>query len=414
MGPSPSQGRNGRLVLKAKTVFRRFGLKKSLHSVLRFWEIHSLITNRRQAVQVIPNMIVNFDLHIAVNRDIRDGLDARSLDLRIYSFSSHNALVPDRRPVADPMLFVNGRNWRKMNPHRIKNFQHLYGPIIRQAAGFLATYPVSFAQLSALEAKPTMVVAATRYEAPYSLSEQGWLALNELLRAGIDDGWLTLLANNRGDADYIEAFAGIKVPVLPSLCSYTGVRWQGDTAADRLIMCNDQRLIDSIENGTDFRFQGLRRGVQPYSYMAWERCSEVFVIPQNISTMTLFELATAGVPVAVPSARWINELREKNFRVLDQLTFVPRQKLALLSNSPVNSDWETDEGFLDWWLQRSDFYNVDLMPNVRVCDSVEQLMDEDLASLHAALPARTVERNDRLNNERNRAILTAFGTFLRF
>lgn len=408
----PFQRKADGLALKAWNFIRRGGFKKSQHLVLRFWEVHSSVINRRQTVPAIPNLIVNFDLHIAVNRDMKDGLSARSLELQTYSFSSHNALVPDRRPVADPTLFVNGRNWRKMNPQRIKNFQYLYRPIIRQAAGYLVTYPVSFAQLSALEGKPSMVVAATRYEAPYSLSEQRWLALNDLLRAGIEDGWLSLVANNRGDADYIEAFAGFKVPILPSLCSYTGARWQGDTSGERLLMCNDTRLLDTIEEDTNFRFQRLRRTNQPYSYTAWERCSEIFVIPQNISTMTLFELATAGVPVAVPSANWISKLRESNYRVLDQLTFVPHRELALLSNSPIKADWETDEGFLDWWMQRADFYNVDLMPNVRVCDSIEQLMNEHRSSLSSEFSAQTMERNDRLKNDRDQAILAAFGTLV--
>lgn len=63
------------------------------------------------------------------------------------------------------------------------------------------------------------------------------------------------------------------------------------------------------------------------------------MVPQNISTITLFELATAGVPVAISSRRFFHELKPDFEGVLDELTFaaIRRQPLPHFRHSPV--DW---------------------------------------------------------------------------
>lgn len=77
--------------------------------------------------------------------------------------------------------------------------------------------------------------------------------------------------------------------------------------------------------------------------------------------MTLFELATAGVPVAVPSRSLFQSLRRRYKGVLDELTYaeVHRTLVSGREGSPV--DWAAG-GYLDWWLDRADFYDKELMP----------------------------------------------------
>lgn len=55
--------------------------------------------------------------------------------------------------------------------------------------------------------------------------------------------------------------------------------------------------------------------------------------------MTLFELATAGVPVAVPSRRWLKQLRVEGFNVLNECTF---HELANLSTDHLDV-WVVDD-----------------------------------------------------------------------
>ena len=120
--------------------------------------------------------------------------------------------------------------------------------------------------------------------------------------------------------------------------------------------------------------------------------------------MTLFELATAGVPVAVPSRRWITELLGNDFYLLNELSF--HQVLGLdttnmSSNNPANYNSPT---FLDWWLDRSDFYNEKLMPNVREVDSVGDLLKNRTQKRHN-LPELTLKRNSELSRLRKNMII---------
>jgi hypothetical protein len=70
------------------------------------------------------------------------------------------------------------------------------------------------------------------------------------------------------------------------------------------------------------------------------------------------------------------------------------------SNNPANYNSPT---FLDWWLERSDFYNKTLMPNVRVVDSIEDLLKNRNEKRHN-LPELTVKRNGELLTLRNKMI----------
>jgi hypothetical protein len=142
----------------------------------------------------------------------------------------------------------------------------------------------------------------------------------------------------------------------------------------RVIISSDQKLVHYIESSTGKLFNSISVLGIPYLWTDLIHCREILVFPQNISTMTLFELATAGVPVAVPSRRWINELLHNGYLLLNELSF--HQILGLdtskmTTNNPGNYN---SPSYLDWWLDRADFYNSSLMPNVRIVDSIEELV----------------------------------------
>ena len=165
----------------------------------------------------------------------------------------------------------------------------------------------------------------------------------------------------------------------------------------------DKKISDLIELSTRGIYRDISILGKPYNWKDLKNCKEVLVFPQNISTMTLFELATAGVPVAVPSRRWITELLDNGFYLLNELSF--HQILGLnttnmSSDNPANFNSPT---YIDWWLERSDFYNNALMPNVRVVDSIEDLLKNRNEKRHY-LPELTVKRNSELSILRNNMI----------
>lgn len=352
--------------------------------------------------------VFNLDLHIGVIADLEQELKKSKIELTRWSISLHNHLVPGRLPITDPVRYINARKWHLIDSERICKFQERYNKFLKSFDGFICTYSPVFSELYKDLNKPILIVTATRYEAPYTDRQEDWDRFNKYLFSGVKNSKILMYANNLGDADYLTYFTGIRPPVVPSLCEK--YLFNTEQNASNLIIAQDKKIIDLIELSTRGIYRDISSLGKPYSWQDLKGCKEVLVFPQNISTMTLFELATAGVPVAVPSRRWITELLENGFYLLNELSF--HQILGLdttnmSSDNPANYNSPT---YIDWWLERSDFYNEALMPNVRVVDSVEDLLNKRDEKRHC-LPELTVKRNSELSILRNKMI-TEFNCLL--
>jgi len=316
--------------------------------------------------------LFNLDLHIAVIADLEEELVSQGAQVTRWSISNHNHLVPGRNPVSDPVRFVNQKTWRNLNIDVIERFQDRYHDFLAHFDGFVCTYTPAFAELFGVFEKPILVIAATRYEAPYTDRHGDWCRLNEFLTRGVQSGQIVFVANNSGDASYLSHFTGLTVPVVPSLCNKP--TYGRASNPRRLVMSADSRLTRLVELQTQKQYQVPSLRGCTYAWETLAQSSEVLAFPQNVSTMIFFELATAGVPVAVPSRRWIRELRDSGYQVLHQCTFSEIYGLPtahLMEDDPTNYK---SSRYLDWWLDRADFYNEVLMPNVRVVDSISELV----------------------------------------
>ena len=345
--------------------------------------------------------VFNLDLHIGVIADLEQELKKSKIELTRWSISMHNHLVPDRLPITDPVRYINARKWHLMDCERIRKFQDRYNKFLNSFDGFICTYSPVFSELYKDLNKPILIVAATRYEAPYTQRQGDWDRFNKYLLSGVKNSKILMYANNLGDADYIKYFTGFKPQVVPSLCEKT--LFTNEQNGQHVTIAHDKKISDLIELSTRGIYRDISILGKPYKWKDLKNCKEVLVFPQNISTMTLFELATAGVPVAVPSRRWITELLEDGYYLLNELSF--HQILGLdttnmLSNNPANFNSPT---FIDWWLERSDFYNKALMPNVRVVDSIEDLL-KNRNEKRRHLPELTAKRNSELSILRNKMI----------
>jgi hypothetical protein len=69
---------------------------------------------------------------------------------------------------------------------------------------------------------------------------------------------------------------------------------------------------------------------------------------------------------------------------------------------------------LDWWLDRSDFYNRELMPNVRVAENYEELMlsEQEILALRAGVESAIHLRNAQIHL-RSQAFVTDWITSIK-
>lgn len=343
--------------------------------------------------------VFNLDLHIAVISDVRTQLDRTGLDLVDWTLSEHHWALRRRR---DPVAIVNERTWHSFGPRMAKRFRRVYGSYLRSFRGFVATYPPCFALLYEELQRPTLAVAATRYEWPFTHFREHWDWLDERLRRGTEAGWLTLVANNRADVAYVERFTGLKPAYIPSGCSYTGLTYTG-RRPEVVISGTTDDLALSIGKRLGHPAVPLRAGVGArYSWADLYDHRAIVFIPYNISVMALFEQYTAGVPTYVPSRPFLKQLQTEHPReVLGSLSFCQitgRQPARKPAGLDLNDT--ADENVLDWYLDRADFYDDEWMPRLRQFGSWEHLdhllATDDLARISAEMLADRPHRLARI------------------
>jgi hypothetical protein len=319
--------------------------------------------------------LFNMDLHIAVIRDLRTGLKGLDTDLTSWSLSRHNGLVRRAYRFADPVAIVNARSWQRLDANMIDRFRDRYARYLASFDGFVTTLPPAFAELYADTGKPQLVVAATRYEAPYSDRPADWTRLNAFLETGVADGTVQLVANNVGDADYLAHFTGLTPRVVPSVCDYlTESPATGNGRA--VVLGRPGPAVEKVIAAGKGGWATLADAYgTPYAWEQLASSTEVLVLPYNISTMTLFELASAGTPVAVPSPGLAKQLAAADPSILSELSYFQVRRLSAASLSPDDPNNFSAPGFLDWWLSRADFYDTSLMPNVRVIETLDELSE---------------------------------------
>jgi hypothetical protein len=344
--------------------------------------------------------VFNIDMHAAVLSDVRSQLDRRDLSLVHWTLSGHSFLFGRGQ---DPVAIVNDRTWKAFSPRMADNFRRSYGSYLQSFDGFVAAYPPCFSLLYEGLGRPTLVVAATRYEYPLTHFRPHWDWLDDRLRAGVADGWLTLTANNRADADYLERYTGLRAAHIPSGCSYTGLTYTG-TKRPAAIYTGRDPFAAAIT--AKLRHESIVPHASLGRIFSWADLYDqraVVFVPYNVSIMALFEMYTACVPLYVPDRAFLKELMQRYPEdVLSSLSFcqVTRKPPARHGNGLDLND-VTDEAVVDWYLERADFYDTEWMPHIRLFESWEHLdhllHTDDLPAISAAMEAARPGRLHRID-----------------
>lgn len=314
----------------------------------------------------IPKVFA-LDLHNAV---LRDG----------YSFLAKNNLGFERWSISgtsdqfnEPNLklrHINSRTWQFLDSQIISSFQKRYRHTLDKKVGFLVAHTLAFVGLFQKFQKPLLAINSTRYEAPYSFNQAGFNELNSILQSLTMDSKLEIISNNLGDRDYLEYFSGIKSTHIPSLCDYIPRR--SPKNKDWIVLSRNIDLSFEIATfGENLRSQ-YEKYPNGYTHSEFSENFGVVYIPHNISTMRLFELATAGFPIRIPSDKLLMELI-KLPGVLSELSWIQvagKTCPIWLKDTPADPQWLN---FHTWWLERADWKLLEYFPNVSFFDTFTEL-----------------------------------------
>jgi hypothetical protein len=342
--------------------------------------------------------VFNLDVHVAVIADVKAQLDRRGLSLVDWTLSGHSWTAGRER---DPVAVVNERTWQQFAPDTPRRFQQAYAGYLRSFRGFVAAYPPCFALLYEGLGKPTLAIAATRYEWPFTHDAARWAWLDDGLRRALEDGWLVLAANNRADADYLEHYTGLRPAVLPGACAYAADAYTG--TREQVVVCSpDDDLARTICDALSVGAIPLRAGLgQRYERADLYAHRALVYLPYNVSIMSLFEHYAAGAPVYIPERGFLKQLmRDHPQSVLSSISFcqVTAQPAARTAAPDLND--VRDDQVVDWYLDRADFYDPEWMPLIRQFESWSHLdhllRTDDHSAISADMKASNRDRFARI------------------
>lgn len=315
----------------------------------------------------------NLDLHISVIADIKNIFQDLGHEVDDWTLSGHS-WVMGRTP--DKVDIINANNWRSLDKDLCDAFYKRYRDELNQYDGFICTYAPSFCLLYEKFKKPIITVVPIRYEAPFWNNKEKWEWYNQYLRDGIDNGLIIPIANNKCDKEYCEVYTQREWKHIPSLCKYTESVYEPKQSSFLYHSLLPLRMLSH-----DPLIQNKKAALGPnYKWHELTEYRGMIHIPYNISTMSIFENYTSGMPMFFPSLEFILKLRKSfgNRGVLSQLSWREVQGLPagtiLASNNNIKNlnnygDIEEERP----WIELADFYDKEWMPYINYFDSFPEL-----------------------------------------
>ena len=345
----------------------------------------------------------NLDLHIGVIADLKQIFGAQGHTVTDWTISSLSRVIGRERDAVD---VVNEKTWKQINPQMCDAFYERYKDELSVYDGFIVTHTPCFTMLYARWQKPVICVASTRYEHPFSDNATAWQAFNEYLRTAIDSGLVIPVANNRYDADYAELFTQRKWQVIPSLCNYTGAHYTGSSKNSLLHsrfpdvppfprLARKDKAFRSAHFWSRVRRKlRLGRVARGYTWQDLADYRSIVHMPYQVSTMSIFEMYAAGIPMLFPTLRFALQLyADKSQGIFSELSYNQVRHLppgSAIDGGPHDPNRFDDAETMSDWIAKADFYGTE-MPGLMYFDSFEELGERlstmDTSAVHDAMVA---------------------------
>lgn len=286
------------------------------------------------------------DAHVSVIHDLKTmKLD---IDITDWTLSNHSWVINKQK---DHPRHINSDTVMKLNSDMIKNFQDEYDEFLSQFDGFIVCHIPAFAMIYEKYRKPVIWVNSCRFDLPFSSRLNGDKdTRNEFIsciKRLNNNRLLYPVSNNKGDQLCTENGTGIKPQHIPSLCDYTGISYN-PTRRTFLLYTGNMPSHHLITSKSDIG-----------NKYAWNTLGEfkgIIHMPYEISTMSMFEQFTAGIPLFFPSREYLKQNKQQLHTIREYEKFATSYKLEL-----------------DDWIDLSDMYTTFNSKNTYYFDSLPHL-----------------------------------------
>lgn len=285
------------------------------------------------------------DVHISIIEDFKQ--NCPDIHVTDWCLSGHAWVL--KRPQDCP-AHINASTWRNLSPQMIQAFRTKYDAFLRTFDFFIVGYASCFAMIYESYGKPILMMNAVRYDVPFCWTNDTALldTYHACLRRLFAAKRLHIVSNNKADQVYLQLGCGLPSKFIPSLCSYTGIRY-APTRDTFLVYTGTVPPHPLI----------TQKPREPFAWKDLGTFRGIIHIPYEISTMSMFEHFSAGLPLFVPSkAFWLSNPHIQSMSAYwgDR---APERFLPLRDMSA--------------WIERSDIYETFVSPNTHLFDSFDHL-----------------------------------------
>jgi hypothetical protein len=291
--------------------------------------------------------LFNMDLHISVIEDFKNLFPEYEIT---HWCLSYHAWVFNQQTIFPE--FINPKTWEQIDEELIEKFQTKYHEFLTSFDGFICGHPNVFAMVFEKYNKPIILINSCRYDIPFCWSKKIDILTkyHECLHRLNDKKLLIAVSNNKADQIYTKLGCGIDTQHIPSLCDYTGMKYNPLRNTFLCYSGNVDHLLitKKSELGKNYKWEELCK------------FKGIIHFPYEVSTMSMFEQFSAGIPLFFPSKTYM---------------------LENVYTQSVNAYWgnelpENLRNFSDKsiWIENADFYQVFKSPNVYIFDSIPHLI----------------------------------------
>lgn len=312
--------------------------------------------------------LFNMDLHISVISDfkniIKNIFPNNEIIIQDWCISTSASKIGKEEFAP---LFINSLTWKELNQQMINSFQNYYHDFLSSFDGFVVTHTPVFCLLFQKFQKPIICINSCRYEQPFSWNQDinQWKNLNKQLYNMFINKQLIIVSNNLADKKYLELGTNIFSNYIPSLCEYTNMNYNySDENKEKLAVCfGELQLFPSnnvlVSKPNNYNWKDLVN-----NYKA------IVHVPYAISTMSIFEHISSGIPLFFPTKEFLIFLVNNNM-IKDYQNLYSKNKE--IYKQIGNLEEPLDEHF---WIEKADYYFEELKPFLFYYSSFENCIEK--------------------------------------
>jgi len=326
----------------------------------------------------------NIDLHVSVIEDMATQFEALGHAVESHLMSGHAWTLGRQR--ASRGVFPNTVGYGSLNEHNWEGFFR-GGPDFKNAKlwqeenkhldefdGFISTYPPAFFLLYEGFRGKNIVNIPVRYDLCFVPDAELMFEANRRLVEGVERGKTVVVANSVYDARYYEYFTGQKCRHISSTCDYVdrfAPKWSGTES--HFYAFGERAACAAAQNRTPLVKDVRQHLGERYHYADIPKARGIVWFPYTTSIMSFFEHYWLGIPLFVPSKKFLLELFDRKL-ALSSFSWhdKPLDGSILPPAGTYMPDPHTRKG-VESWLDTYDFYNESEFPYVTYFDSGEHL-----------------------------------------